>query len=91
MLLGVSDRSLGPIQLTWDLKVLGMPGCLLQQDLVVTAGFAAKQDCTAQLPLPIPGMSGLSGLPFYVQGFVIAAQATPGNAVLTNGVALIPR
>lgn len=91
MLLGANAQTWGPIPLPLKLDGLGMPGCLLAQDILVTAGFVAKGDGTATLPLPIPSLPSLAGVPFYVQSFVIATGANKGNAVMTNGIAVNPR
>lgn len=91
LFLGLSDRQLGPIPLPLSLAFIGMPGCQLVQDLIVTLGFGSKSNGTATMQLPMPNDQRFAGLPIYFQSFVVANGANGANALMTNGIAMTAR
>jgi len=91
LFLGVNAQMLGPIPLPLDLSILGLNGCSLYQDVVLPIGYASKADGTASVQLPMPNDPKFAGVPIYFQSFVVAPSATPGNAIMTNGIAMTAR
>lgn len=92
LLLGLDDTKLfGAIPLPLDMVPFGMPGCSLTQDVVLTFAYATNANGEASLPLPLPNDTNLVGLPLHWQAYVIVVAANAGNAVVSNGLTMIPR
>jgi len=91
LLSGLDDTRFGPFVLPLPLFPLGMNGCFLRQDLVANAGFAASSKGEAAFGLTLPNLSLLVGVPLYFQVFTVSPRANAANALMTNGMAIIPR
>ncbi len=84
MAVGLSNTSLPPFTLPFDLAQFGMPGCLLRTDAQVTsvvAGVAPQAIWT----LSIPNNPVLQGLIFYNQAFVVDPNANLAGLTITPG------
>ena len=88
LLIGASKQSWGSIPLPFNLSSLGMTGCTLQTSIDVTVPMA-NGGGLGTLALPIPVNFGLVGQQLYIQTFVIDIGGNPGNATLSNGLALL--
>ncbi len=91
LLAGINDRNLGALKLPLPLFPLGLTGCFLHQDVLLTLGFQADSKGQASLPLPLPNDPRLSGLPIYFQAYVVAPGANLGNGLMSNGLSVIAR
>ncbi|HHI78777.1 MAG TPA: exo-alpha-sialidase [Planctomycetes bacterium] len=91
LLAGVNDQNLGGLALPLPLYPLGLTGCFLHQDVLITLGFAADLNGVAALPLPLPNDPRLAGLPLFFQAYVVAPAANSGNGLMTNGLSSIAR
>ncbi len=87
LLFGASRQSWGPIRLPFDLSRLGMNGCSLLNDPLLT--FATTTDSTGRIVLsfPIPNQQSLDGVHFMSQFLVL--NQTLANSALSNGAEAI--
>ena len=88
LLLGDSKTSWGSLALPFDLGLLGMPGCTLQINPLITlaAGTPLR---TATWTLPIPNLPSQIGASLYAQGLVLARDANPLGLLTSNGAELV--
>jgi hypothetical protein len=91
LLAGINDRNLGGLVLPLPLFPLGLTGCFLYQDVLVTLGFLADAKGEATIALPLPQDPRLRGLPIFFQAYVVAGGANPGNGLMSNGISSIAR
>ena len=87
---GFSNASVGPFSLPLSLDGYGMLGCWLYHDMSVTAFDPCPLGAPGQATytLPIPAVLALSGMQFYLQGWVPDSGA-PGGIVTTNGMRVV--
>lgn len=83
MVTGFSNTLWGATPLPWDASVIGMTGCMLRADLVVTSLLPATAG-TAVWSLTLPANAALLGLNFFQQAIVPAPGANPAGLVLSN-------
>lgn len=88
LLLGASNQSWSSIPLPLNLGIIGMTGCFLQNSIDVTSPMTNTAG-TGSLTLQVPANLALVGQTLYAQTLVIDPGANPGNATLTNGLALL--
>lgn len=83
--MGFSDTSAGATALPLDLSAYGMPGCHLRvaPDVSLLVATAAS---SAAVQIPIPQWSGLLGVPFWQQGFVLAPGVNLAGLLATDSV-----
>ena len=71
-----------------DLAAVGMPGCALNQDLLISIGFPTDASGAGVVPLGVP--PGVwSGAPVLTQAFVLAPGANPFGGLTSNSAAHI--
>jgi hypothetical protein len=83
--MGFSDTNAGATALPLDLSAYGMPGCHLRvaPDVSLLVATAAS---SAAVQIPIPQWSGLLGVPFWQQGFVLAPGVNLAGLLATDSV-----
>ncbi len=91
LIAGINDKNLGALRLPLPLFPLGLTGCFLHQDVLITLGFQADSKGEASLPLPLPNDPRLRNLPIFFQAYVVAPAANAGNGLMSNGVSAIAR
>jgi hypothetical protein len=74
------------IPLPLDLAGLGLPGCSLLTEPLISAGASFDARGRARVGLPIPNQAGLRGLRLYAQ-WIGVDPLSPVQAVLSDGVA----
>lgn len=84
MAVGLSNTSLPPFTLPFDLAQFGMPGCLLRTDAQVTS-IVAGVPPQANWTLSVPNNPGLQGLILYNQAFVVDPTANLAGLTITPG------
>jgi N-formylglutamate amidohydrolase len=82
---GFSRSRIGGATLPLDLKFLGAPSCLLQQDAALAAPIGLFLG-RGTLLLRIPADPSLRGLRTYSQGLVLDGSANPAGFAVSNGV-----
>lgn len=85
--LGLSNTSSGALTLPFDLTPLGMTGCNLLADPLVT-DVAAGAGTTVPWSLPIPNTLGLVGFVLFGQGFAFDPTANAFGFTASNGARL---
>lgn len=83
-LVGFNDRMWSGFALPFDLGAVGMPGCMLYNDIVDVA-LLYKNGTTAEWSMRVPNDTGLVGLATLFQVLVIDPGANPFGGVVTNG------
>ncbi|HLU40400.1 MAG TPA: hypothetical protein VK081_13525 [Planctomycetota bacterium] len=73
------------------LDFVGMTGCSLYTDVIVTAGLGLDGSGGARLPLPIPGVNRVRGQHFTTQWFWIDPAANPASVAASDGGEIIVR
>lgn len=86
MLIGASPSTWGGLRLPLDLGSLGMPGCVLYNDIVVTSAIP-RTGSTVSWVQQIPSTPALRGQPFYLQALVLDPFVNAFGAVVSNGAA----
>lgn len=81
--IGFSNTASGPLPLPFDLTVIGMTGCNLLADPLITDVVAGG--ATASWPLAVPANPGLLGTVLYNQAFPLDFAANPFGFTATNG------
>ncbi len=85
VILGGSRGLWGAVALPLDLTYVGMPGCHLYTDPIMTLPLT-NAGGTATWPMDIPNTPSLVGATFYMQGAVISPGTNPVGLVMTNAV-----
>lgn len=91
LLLGVSDQKFGPFTLPLPLAGLGMPGCLLRQDIFTTGAYTCDKSGQSTVTMPFPKIPSLAGLPIFFQSLVLAPKANQANLLISNGLTSLAR
>ena len=82
-LLGFSRSNWGGLPLPLDLIVIGMPGCILYSDIVITLGIPSAGG-VGTWTLPIPADASLLGDRFLQQLLCVDPTANPFGATTSN-------
>jgi hypothetical protein len=88
-LVGTSMTAMGSLTLPFDLSPLGITGCQLHTDILISAGIATGSGGTATFPFPVPSSTVLKGLAVTSQWAFIDSQA-PGGLRFTGGGVTYP-
>lgn len=90
MMVGLSNTWFAGVPLPLALDPLGLPGCVLYQDLALEGMgvCAVTGPNTARYTLPIPSHSTFTGFVCYLQGFAFDATANPGGMVGSNALSV---
>jgi hypothetical protein len=88
MLLGDSKAQWGTIPLPLELTLIGMAGCSLYTNPIVTYALSNSAG-TALWSIPIPGVTAYVGLRLYTQGVVTSPGANPLGVVMSNACEMI--
>jgi hypothetical protein len=86
LIFGRSQTSWGGVPLPLSLAGLGMPGCALLVDPVLTTPMANVRG-SAELSLTVPADLALLAVTLFHQGVVADAQANAAGLVVSNGAA----
>ena len=86
-LVGASNLRWGAGTLPLDLRIAGMPGCLLATSVDAAVSRPASGG-RASFPLSIPTSLWLHGRSIYLQGLVLDRPANAAGAVLSNSIEL---
>ena len=70
-----------------DLLPIGMPGCLLVPDILLTVPMPTDTTGVGTVGLPIANSQSGVGITFYAQAFVVDAGANAFGAILSDAVA----
>jgi len=88
--IGTNDKKLfGTIPLPFDLSSFGLRGCYLYQDIRMTFTYSVNTQGQGKVQLPIPNVPSMAGIPFFVQGALIAVGANPMNLLFTNSMVIV--
>ena len=82
--LGLSNTTSGALTLPFDLSILGMTGCSLLADPLVTA-VASGAGTTVPWSFGVPPNPALLGSVLFAQGFVLDPAANAFGFTATNG------
>lgn len=86
--LGASKTKWLTLSLPLDLKIFGMPGCMLQQSMDVLWLMSASGS-TFKTQIPFPNVPALAGQSVFVQSIVIVPGAKTSWLNTTNGGAIV--
>ncbi len=88
VLFGLSSKTIGPIPLPLDLRVLAMPGCTLYQSADLSVGLVNNKG-TARISIPVPMVPQLASASFYAQGLVLDRPANAAGMTVSNAARLL--
>jgi len=91
--IGLSSSNLGPLPLPLPLDGFGMTGCTLWQssDVQSVAPCSSTGPTTARNSVPIPNLTSMVGLPFFLQACAPAPGANPAELIVSNALRLVIR
>jgi hypothetical protein len=84
---GLSSAQLNQLVLPYPLGSLGMPGCWLLQDLILTTSHPFVIGAgNATSTIALPNHTGLVGLQLFAQGWAVTPGANQQGIVFSNGL-----
>lgn len=85
---GFSDATWAGVPLPFDLGAIGMTGCTLWTDPVITS-VVATIAASVTAPIALPNDPSIVGAGFFAQAFPLAPSANPAGILATNAVAAL--